>query len=89
MIITSFHEEIEMITIACTSIMDLHKNHNLFVTVHTRALWVKPACPAEPKYLTPKLLMGALPATPTEPASSLIINQICSKSLKASISWKV
>ena len=34
-----------------------------FVAVHTSARLVKPTWPAEPVFLAPTLLMGALPAT--------------------------
>ena len=53
-----------------TRIVDVHKKDNLFVSVHTSAPLVKPAQPVEPIFSTPTLLMGALLATPEEPASN-------------------
>ena len=47
-----------MITITCTTIMDVYRKHKLFVSVRTSARWVKPVQPPEPIFLTPTLLMG-------------------------------
>ena len=45
------------------------KKNRLFITVFITIYWVKPAWPVEPILFTSALLMGALPVTPTEPAS--------------------
>ena len=50
-----------MITITRT--MDMHKQRKFIVSIHLGARWVKPTQPAEPMFLTPTLLMGALQAT--------------------------
>ena len=47
-----------MTTITSAIIMDMHKNQNFIVSVHTSARWVKPAQPSEPIFLTPMLLIG-------------------------------
>ena len=47
-----------MITIICTKIMDVHRKYNGFVSVHTSAQLGRLAWPAEPIFLTPKVLMG-------------------------------
>ena len=59
-----------MITVSCRRIVKGHKIHLLFATAHTRAGWLKPARPVEPKYETRTLLMkGPCQATPAKPAS--------------------
>ena len=45
----------------------MHKKCNFMLSVHIGARWVKPA---ERIFLTPKLLMGALPATPASGVTS-------------------
>ena len=50
-----------MITIKGTKVINVHKKHNFFLSIHTDAGLVK--------LVEPILLMGALPATPKEPAS--------------------
>ena len=45
-----------MITIAHRAIVDVHKKHNFFVSVHTIGRWAKPA---KPKYVTPRFLIGS------------------------------
>ena len=44
-----------------TRILDVHKKHDFMASVHTGVKWVKPAQPAKPIFLTPILLLGALP----------------------------
>ena len=51
-----------MITITQTKLNEVHKKHQLFIAVHTRARWLKPGQPADQKHLTPTLLMGGLRA---------------------------
>ena len=54
-----------MITITCIGVVEVRKQHYLFISVHTSARKVKAAQPAKPKYSTPTLVIGALRATPT------------------------
>ena len=60
MSITGLDQEIEMIIITCTTIMDVHEKQNFIVFVHTSAECVKPAQPAGPIFFTSTLLMGGL-----------------------------
>ena len=46
----------KIITITCIRIMDVHKKHNFFVSVHPGAGLVKSALPAKLVFLTPTLL---------------------------------
>ena len=48
--------------------MGMFRKHLLCITVLSTTHWLKLAQPAEPIYLTPTLLMGALLATPAKPA---------------------
>ena len=66
-----------MITISCRRILKVHEIHQLFATARTRAGWLKPALPVEPKYQTPSLLMeGPCWATPAKPASLVTVLKI-------------
>ena len=44
------------------------KKRKIFVTFHSSVRWIKLAQPAEPTFLIPTLLMGALRAAPTHTA---------------------
>ena len=63
-----------MITITCTEMVEVQKIDQLFVAIHTRAQWVKPAQPVKPKYLTPAFLMKALSSHAGEAGLSAPIN---------------
>ena len=49
-----------MNAITCTSIMDMHKKHNFFVTVHTSVGLVKPAQSAGRIFQIPTFQTGKL-----------------------------
>ena len=68
--------------------MDVHNKHNFFVSVRTDAPWMKPDWPAEPIFLTTTFLIGALKATPEEPAS-LILRMISIGRNHVFCKWRV
>ena len=49
-----------MITIKCTSVINMHKKHNFIAFVYIGTRWVKPVLPTEPILLITALLMWAL-----------------------------
>ena len=62
MSISSLDQENKIIIITCAGIVEVHRIHQLFAPVHTRAPWMKPAQPVEPRYLIATLLIGAVPS---------------------------
>ena len=57
--------------------MNVHKQHNFFVSVHTSARLINPAQLAESIFLIVTLLMGPCQATPAGSASLLHKAQFC------------